>query len=442
MSQRDLTERGMRQGIFDSDIFIIFLTNSMLSRPFCLKEIGWALDAKKPILIVVETEARFWPFDVSRWQRDECDRDASAPGGWGRRDFGALNAASYASVPKPIKDLIEAAAVSGAMLPFRRRDFEVHALAREIVARTAQHSSTTGEDGVTIRPLPWGACVPRDELDRCACFPSAERVVHVITSATPRALAIKAELTASLAEIAPRTRWVGEAPADAAAKGDDSKALPESRATHCLVLLTRSLLEESSEGKATLERYLTSLSTTVVAHTVYIYLDDAQEKEAWSFGTMGDAGVGFADLPPGVVKDSIGAHEALRYRAAQPASMKYDHVAFCEEVLRRMAMVVHDEGMGGAATPRLSSMEGGAAAGAASLGAFRNRATARAAAARVPAPTEAKEGDDEEQAEMAAAGERWMEAEVMAQLRTQVATLAERLAQSEAALATLRGAPT
>ena len=124
MNQRDLTARGMRQGIFDSDIFIIFLTNSMLSRPFCLLEIGWALEAKKPILIVVETEARFWPFDVGRWQRGECNRDASAPGGWGRPDFGASNATSYADVPVPIKDLIEGAAASGAMLPFRRRDFE------------------------------------------------------------------------------------------------------------------------------------------------------------------------------------------------------------------------------------------------------------------------------------------------------------------------------
>ena len=32
MCQKDLTEQGMRQGVKDSDIFILFLTNSVLSR--------------------------------------------------------------------------------------------------------------------------------------------------------------------------------------------------------------------------------------------------------------------------------------------------------------------------------------------------------------------------------------------------------------------------
>jgi hypothetical protein len=30
----------MRQGVYDADVFILFLTNSVLSRPFCLMEIG------------------------------------------------------------------------------------------------------------------------------------------------------------------------------------------------------------------------------------------------------------------------------------------------------------------------------------------------------------------------------------------------------------------
>jgi hypothetical protein len=43
MNQRDLTEEGMKQGVFDSDIFVLVLTNSVLSRKFCLKELSWAL---------------------------------------------------------------------------------------------------------------------------------------------------------------------------------------------------------------------------------------------------------------------------------------------------------------------------------------------------------------------------------------------------------------
>ena len=43
MSQLNLTEEGMKQGVFDSDVFILVLTNSVLNRWFCLKELSWAL---------------------------------------------------------------------------------------------------------------------------------------------------------------------------------------------------------------------------------------------------------------------------------------------------------------------------------------------------------------------------------------------------------------
>jgi serine/threonine protein kinase/HEAT repeat protein len=43
MSQLNITEEGMKQGVFDSDVFILVLTNSVLSRKFCLKELSWAL---------------------------------------------------------------------------------------------------------------------------------------------------------------------------------------------------------------------------------------------------------------------------------------------------------------------------------------------------------------------------------------------------------------
>ena len=43
-----------------------------------MKEIGWAIQFGKPIIIIQEVEARFFPFDVGRWQRDECVRDTEA----------------------------------------------------------------------------------------------------------------------------------------------------------------------------------------------------------------------------------------------------------------------------------------------------------------------------------------------------------------------------
>ena len=44
MNTSELTESAMRQGVADSDVFVLFLTNSALSRMYCLKEISWALE--------------------------------------------------------------------------------------------------------------------------------------------------------------------------------------------------------------------------------------------------------------------------------------------------------------------------------------------------------------------------------------------------------------
>ena len=55
------THTRMWQGVRDSDVFLLFLTNCVLSREFCQKEIGWALEFQKPIIMMVETE------EVSVW---------------------------------------------------------------------------------------------------------------------------------------------------------------------------------------------------------------------------------------------------------------------------------------------------------------------------------------------------------------------------------------
>ena len=64
----------MRQGVFDSDVFCLFLTNSALSRGFCLKEIKWAMEFGKPIVILIEEEARFFAWNYDRWRSNRCSR--------------------------------------------------------------------------------------------------------------------------------------------------------------------------------------------------------------------------------------------------------------------------------------------------------------------------------------------------------------------------------
>jgi hypothetical protein len=59
MNQDDLTEEGMRQGVKDSDLFIFFLTNSVLSRTFCIKELGWASACLRGCMCNVLTLSNF-----------------------------------------------------------------------------------------------------------------------------------------------------------------------------------------------------------------------------------------------------------------------------------------------------------------------------------------------------------------------------------------------
>ena len=146
MNQDDLTEAGMKQGVKDSDVFILFLTNSVLSRPFCLKEIGWALEAEKRIIIVAEEEERFWPFNLQRWMNDECTKDTTVwPHVWvkseNKDDEGKLRSSlgsDYKSCPANIKAEIHRQYESGLVLPYRRRDFEANAMILQVLERAGR----------------------------------------------------------------------------------------------------------------------------------------------------------------------------------------------------------------------------------------------------------------------------------------------------------------
>ena len=61
----------MRAGVENADIFLLLLTSNALTRHFCLKEFEWALAANKPIIILVEEETRFFPWNYSEWKQNK-----------------------------------------------------------------------------------------------------------------------------------------------------------------------------------------------------------------------------------------------------------------------------------------------------------------------------------------------------------------------------------
>ena len=162
MSQSEITAEGMKKGVESSDTFILLLTESTLSRWFCLLEIGWALRSKKNIIIVVETNPRFASWDFERWTRNETIKNTyvvfefSSQSNVYRLDthllhhkkislekqhsntkhrYGPTLSITYDKIDEQIRKEITRQHKSGLMIPYRRRDFEARAMTREILSR-------------------------------------------------------------------------------------------------------------------------------------------------------------------------------------------------------------------------------------------------------------------------------------------------------------------
>ena len=308
MNQTDLTEEGMRRGVYDSDVFILFLTNSYLSRKFCLAEITYALEFDKPIIIVSEQEERFWPFDLKRWKQNRCTRITG--GEW---VAGKLQT-TYETCPAPIRDLIESRAADGSILPFRRRDFEVNALTREIVSRAqrrlGEHTAKIGDASSNIE-IVWGSQLPppsaRTNLDE-----GAKRCICIFALESKHTIAVMDECKASIDKFAPRTKWVDTA--------------EMSSANHVLMVLSRGCVDADTRSAALLEEAVDAGKTIT-----FLYLNSNEEEE-WNFGAFYDL---HAKMPSKAT-EAVCAHEALKYRDSNPARIHYEHDAMILEILKRM----------------------------------------------------------------------------------------------------------
>ena len=309
MNQDDLTEAGMKQGVEDSDVFILFLTNSVLSRPFCLKEIGWALDANKPIVIVAEEEERFWPFDIERWKNDICTKDTTVwPHVW--KKSGGLGS-NYASCPANIKAEIQRQHDAGLILPYRRRDFEANAMMTQILkcAGEPSHHRLPHIDCGWAKHVPAKDALKWDKISGITSTKgknvrSQKRKLLFVCDKNYNEMSKK---IASEIEDDLRSRGV--------------QILPESReseATHALVILTGSLLSRCP-----------TVFDTVIQHlhpskVVYVYSRDT----GWEFGA-------FYQQDDSSFKTSVGGHEALVLRA-----LEYEKEAMMKEILRRLRPTV------------------------------------------------------------------------------------------------------
>ena len=298
MNQTDLTEEGMRRGVYDSDVFILFLTNSYLSRKFCLAEITYALEFDKPIIIVMEDEERFWPFDVERWRANRCTKVVG--GEW---VVGSLPI-TYEKMCKeyaPICDLIEKCITDGSILPFRRRDFEVNALAREIVHRAG-----------TFEGIAWGSHLPPPHA-RTSLDESAKRHIFIFARESAYTAKVIQECKDSIDKFTNmNTTWTEDI----------------GSAEHVLMLLTKGCVDAGAPSTALLEEAAKANKTVT-----FLYVT-SQQDEAWDFDEF--YALHNDEFTHSDATDTVAAHEALKYRDADPESVRYEHDAMIFEILKRM----------------------------------------------------------------------------------------------------------
>jgi serine/threonine protein kinase/predicted esterase len=284
MNQANITEAAMKQGVFDSSVFILFLTNSVLSRPFCLKEIGWAIQFQKPIIIIVENESRFWAWDKARWENDQCTR--ARDGSWIQGDLSI----SFTNCPLSVKQMINKEEKNKHFLPFRRRDFEVQGLVQEIVRRSTKYN------------IEWGnqyTFVPKMQ------HVLGNRSIRFLSNNSKAAKEIEQHLQTSLRERTTYMEWSHSMDA----------------ATQVLVLLSHRLIDRCTGGQSYIELEQAIQSNKNI---IYMYV-----KDEWDFGL-------FYSSSNSIIKTSISSHEALVYRPLYPEIMAYEHNSLVVELLKRM----------------------------------------------------------------------------------------------------------
>lgn len=297
----EITEKAMMQGVKDSEAMILFLTNSYLSRPFCLKELEWAINFKKPILIIVEKEDRFWPFDIERWRNNQCSRDSSNNWvkGWLSR--------KYEDCSDTVKTFIEYQHKHNMMLEYRRRGFEIDALAREVVRRVR----------ITGR-VPWGGIVPLDrELIEVAKY--ADPHVYILHDPTSEVVSRMAKQAyASLRQMMPKCKCVQKIEC----------------ATDVVILLTKQVLKHGSKSLKEVLYATTELRKSMIT---FVYLNEGEDAWDWSLPSK----VAFQDEKQKTAfQTSICGREAYIWRSE---NQMYEHKALIRDIILKRIFTSEEE---------------------------------------------------------------------------------------------------
>lgn len=130
-----ITKDAMAAGVASSRIFLLFLSEGVLARPFCIFEIETAMRLNKQVMLMHETGARHGAFDF----------------------------AEAAEAPVDVAELLE----THESLPWRRRRFEQEAILNELVRTSGLDALAQGGGAAEVAPA-LGAWALRGTADDAA----------------------------------------------------------------------------------------------------------------------------------------------------------------------------------------------------------------------------------------------------------------------------------
>lgn len=144
MRQKLLTLAGMKQGVRDSAVFLLVLSEHVLGSWFCQQELLCAIEEEKPIQLVVEVDKRFNAFDQTAWDAFNVAVDAGAEAAFEvtleqigsttvERRICRAPESPFDKLPCAIRDAINKSLPNAVI--YRRRDFEQEAMLRALCAR-------------------------------------------------------------------------------------------------------------------------------------------------------------------------------------------------------------------------------------------------------------------------------------------------------------------
>jgi serine/threonine protein kinase len=275
--QECLTLEGMKDGVRNSNVFVLVLSEHVLFSWYCQQEMLTALEEAKPIQIIIEEDPRFHPFNKARWMSGGLERTKSTGGS--------------SELPLQIVQMIDEHLPRA--VTFRRRDWEQEAMMHELCLR----------NGIEL-PTPVRQVWPEGKP------PVQVFVIHDREKSGDYLRDLEEELL----DRSSRRICGRKGPAQIVfVHGDDDATREDelSAADFVLVFLTAGVLAEGKPSRSGLDAAIAQEAdrTEERDRIVTLYLDQTYSSDdGWKFGCAEQK-----SAPPSI-QTCLEQHEAIAYR--------------------------------------------------------------------------------------------------------------------------------